>query len=288
MKNKKIIFWVIIIILVFVAASIFYIFNKQKALRKPYHYENLKLPSYLIKNYRNPEYMIGGLLDNDYMYYSKAGKIICRDANKEAERIEYYSFGAGSGVMGGWGSADAHICGDYYIIEDCNDAWGCRAYGVFKKNEGYQPNIYQKFVKDQLSGQTSPINTAEDFYGYQKAFNPSGPNDLKFNVNMRLLLSSKTWNCLNDRYNNNLKNFVDEVPYTSAKECGLEYIKSGDPDIVFNIKSQTPTTATVTLNWRIKVEESDYYLVFENGYWRLDSTLDCSAISNPCGVKNVK
>lgn len=294
---KKVIkFFIIVVLLITIAAiALFYILKQQKRML-PYNYQNPNLPAYLIKDYAKPEYEIGGLLnlDNDYVYSSKDGQIACRDVNKKIEKIEYFSFGAGSGVMGGWGSASAYICGDYYVVKNCNDAWGCIAYGVFKKNEGYQPNVVQKFVKDQLSQQVSPMTTADAFYSYKKSFSANNgyttnfPNGLDFMVNMKLFLSSKTWNCLDEKYNNNLKKSLDQISYVSAEECDLEYVEFGRQRPVFNIKSQTAMAAVVAIISEQKIEESDYILIFENGYWKVDSTLNCSVLSNPCNIKNIK
>lgn len=289
MNKKIIIIALVILILVLAGAGVFYIFGKQKILSKGHNYRNPNIPSYLIKDYASPEYKIGGLpnLDNDYLYSTKEGQIACKDVSKKIEKVEYFSFSPGGGVIGGWGSAAAYICGDYYVIEDCNDAWGCIVYGVFKKDSGYQANILQKFVKDQLSQQTTPISTADAFYGYKKSFNPGVPNETSFNINMKLFLSSKTWTCLNDRYNNNLKNSVFEISNVSAGKCGLTYSDFGEPEITFAIKAQTPTLANIAVK-RGEIEEYNYNLIFENGYWRVDSTILCGVLSNPCGIKNFK
>ena len=75
-------------------------------------------------------------LNTDEIYQEKRNIFICRETGKEAERVEFYSHSAGSGVIGGWSYRYALVCGNYYWILDAADYFGTKIYGPFKFGEG--------------------------------------------------------------------------------------------------------------------------------------------------------
>ena len=79
------------------------------------------------------EYLITDLpLDTD-LIYQEGDTFVCKSSSVEAEKIEYFSYSPGRGVIGGWYYRYAVVCGDYYWIVDGNDAWGQYIYGPFEK-----------------------------------------------------------------------------------------------------------------------------------------------------------
>jgi hypothetical protein len=78
-------------------------------------------------------YLGGESYNNQYFYQTKY-KFYCKNDNKKAKIITYYSHSQGYFVIGGGSFREAFICENKYFIYDYTDYSGNKAYGPFDLN----------------------------------------------------------------------------------------------------------------------------------------------------------
>ncbi len=80
----------------------------------------------------------GGIVDNALILADPISSVFhCKRVGGspvlyDGEKIEYYSYSPGWGVMGGWSFRYAIRCAEDYFVVDGSDAMGMRMYGPFK------------------------------------------------------------------------------------------------------------------------------------------------------------
>ncbi len=81
----------------------------------------------------------GGIVDNELILADPiTGEFHCKKLEESniiygGEKVEYYSYSPGWGVMGGWSFRYAMLCGENYFVIDGKDSMGMRMYGPFKR-----------------------------------------------------------------------------------------------------------------------------------------------------------
>jgi len=166
MKKFSILVGIIIIFVIVVLFGGIFVYKTYYSGSKNYgpsRYDNPNVPSYLLKESElRSEYQMSAEASYSFVFYSQQDQnYICQDSGQASEKIVYSSFSAGKNVEGGWGSTAAYICGDYYIIVVSNDANPWTAYGLFKKDEGFQKNNNSSGVQSQIITQSTNEECAD-------------------------------------------------------------------------------------------------------------------------------